>query len=322
MAAGTALLPVGPVRWYRAGAPSGRAGSRDRRPPRRVPARRHRLGSRHDVLRGFDAPTAASSPATSSPDPQSVLLPALTGRAIRGLYYDDRSGLLWAVGNVIDGAVASGRSTPATGCRGVRGVRRRRRVPQRPRRHGDRVTSPTRAVDWLVGSRSTPRRGCPAAPSATLALSGAWPVSPRGNHQRQRDSRAAGRFARPQQQPRRWAVAGQRDDRSGDDHPRQGGPGHHRRRRARDRRDDLYNVRGSGPNQVSVLLLRQSGTGWTAKWAGARSDETLDVPSTATLAGGWLWVINARFGTPPPFTSALLDHPAPGEVAELRLSRG
>ena len=40
----------------------------------------------------------------------------------------------------------------------------------------------------------------------------------------------------------------------------------------------LYNVRGSGPNQVSVLLLRQSGTGWTAKWAGARTDETLDVP--------------------------------------------
>ena len=59
----------------------------------------------------------------------------------------------------------------------------------------------------------------------------------------------------------------------------------------------LYDVRGSGQNSVAVLLLSQSGSGWTAKWAGARSDETLDVPSTTTLAGGWLWVINARFGT-------------------------
>ena len=32
--------------------------------------------------------------------PQSVLLPPADGRAIRGLYYDDRSNLLWFVGNV------------------------------------------------------------------------------------------------------------------------------------------------------------------------------------------------------------------------------
>ena len=31
---------------------------------------------------------------------RSVLLPPSAGRAIRGLYYDDRSGLLWAAGNV------------------------------------------------------------------------------------------------------------------------------------------------------------------------------------------------------------------------------
>ena len=61
-------------------------------------------------------------------------------------------------------------------------------------------------------------------------------------------------------------------------------------------------MRGSDPNQVVRPAARPSGTGWTAKWAGARSDETLDVPSTTTLAGGWLWVINARFGTPSPLT--------------------
>src|SRR5512133_1482494 len=37
---------------------------------------------------------------------RSVLLPASTGRAIRGLFFDDRSGLLWFVGNVGGGVNA------------------------------------------------------------------------------------------------------------------------------------------------------------------------------------------------------------------------
>ncbi|MCU1538268.1 MAG: hypothetical protein JWP82_2619 [Humibacillus sp.] len=62
----------------------------------------------------------------------------------------------------------------------------------------------------------------------------------------------------------------------------------------------LYKVRGSGQYEVSVLRLSQTSGGWSAKWAGARSDETLDIPSTATLAGGWLWAVNARFGVASP----------------------
>jgi hypothetical protein len=67
--------------------------------------------------------------------------------------------------------------------------------------------------------------------------------------------------------------------------------------------DVVYNVRGSGQNEVSVLRLRSAGSGWTASWRGARSDSTLDVPSTATLAGGWLWAVNARFGVASPGTA-------------------
>ena len=63
----------------------------------------------------------------------------------------------------------------------------------------------------------------------------------------------------------------------------------------------LYNVRGSGPYEVSVLRLAPTATGWSAKWVGARTDDTLDIPSTATLAGGWLWAVNARFGVASPF---------------------
>ncbi len=66
----------------------------------------------------------------------------------------------------------------------------------------------------------------------------------------------------------------------------------------------LYNVRGTGGNSVSVLVLSRSRSGWRAKWAGQRSDRTLDVPSTATVAGGWLWAVNARFGVASPDTAS------------------
>ena len=66
----------------------------------------------------------------------------------------------------------------------------------------------------------------------------------------------------------------------------------------------LYNVRGSGQYEVSVLELTPTGSTWVAAWRGARTDETLDIPSTATLAGGWLWAVNARFGVASPGTAS------------------
>ena len=52
-----------------------------------------------------------------------------------------------------------------------------------------------------------------------------------------------------------------------------------------------------------MLDLAAMPTGWVARWRGARTDDTLDVPSTATLAGGWLWAVNARFDVASPDTA-------------------
>ena len=108
--------------------------------------------------------------------PQSVLLPPADGRAIRGLYYDDRSGLLWFVGNVNtlqpDGTVtvdqyvwaintadgctwSSGSSPSAAGSTTTSSSR----TPT--------STSPTRVSTGWSGYRSTPPRGSPAAASAS-----------------------------------------------------------------------------------------------------------------------------------------------------------
>ena len=72
----------------------------------------------------------------------------------------------------------------------------------------------------------------------------------------------------------------------------------------------LYDVRGSAPTEVSVLQLSRRRHGWVATWRGALTDETLDVPSTATWAAGSLWAVNARFGVAFARHGALLDHPA------------
>jgi hypothetical protein len=60
-------------------------------------------------------------------------------------------------------------------------------------------------------------------------------------------------------------------------------------------------VRGTGQKEVSVLrLAHHDDDTWSAKWLKALTDSTLDVPSTATTAGGWLWAVNARFGVASP----------------------
>jgi hypothetical protein len=64
----------------------------------------------------------------------------------------------------------------------------------------------------------------------------------------------------------------------------------------------LYVVRGRPdlPNSVSVVRL---GERLRSGRVVATLTDSLDVPSTATLAAGHLWVVNARFGTPSPETA-------------------
>lgn len=65
----------------------------------------------------------------------------------------------------------------------------------------------------------------------------------------------------------------------------------------------LYNVRGSGGQDVTVLRLREHHGVWTAKVKGVLSSTDVDVPTTGTLAAGSFWVVNARFGNPSPATA-------------------
>jgi hypothetical protein len=229
---------------------------------------------------------------------RSELLPALTGRAIRGLYYDDRSNLLWFVGNVstvqwvwainaTTGALVFGQFAAGGGF------------------HNDLVVTDSYVyvtdsrVDRLVRVPLNPATGLPSGSINFLALGGAWPVGPAGanNANGIRELPDGSLVLNNSHVGGLWQV----NTTTGVARtiPVKWGPGIIGGDGLEIDGTILYNVRGSGPNQVSVLLLRQSGTGWTAKWAGARTDETLDVPSTAALAGGWLWVINARFTTPP-----------------------
>jgi hypothetical protein len=59
----------------------------------------------------------------------------------------------------------------------------------------------------------------------------------------------------------------------------------------------LFVVRGTDDESVTMLRLDQSGA--TARVEQVLRDTAFDVPSTATFAGGHLWVVNARFDTEP-----------------------
>ncbi len=230
-----------------------------------------------------------------------TLWPGETGRAVRGLIYDHRTGLLWVAGQIGTtgyvwairsraGTVAQATAVPGAVflndlvvTRDAVWVTDSRLAPDRltkiTLRHGGRPTgeAPTfrpLGGDWPAGNGSAVNaNGIRQLPDGTLllnnsAVGGLWQVSPR--------SGAA----------RSVPVIGGPGITAGDGLLVEG--------------RTIYVVRGSGPAEVSVLTLDRTRSGWSARWRGARTDETLDVPSTATLAGGALWAVNARFGVADP----------------------
>ncbi|KRB46019.1 MULTISPECIES: hypothetical protein [unclassified Terrabacter] len=231
-----------------------------------------------------------------------TLLAPEAGRSLRGLYFDHRTGLVWAVGSLgtvghvwaVDarsGAVVGDTVVPGAGFLNDLVVTRQA------------VWATDSNVDRLTVVRLT-RQGRPSgAPAEFVALTGDWPTSPPNtfnangiralphgpvvlNH-----SRVGGLWqvdpgsgvARP------IPVTGGPPITSGDGLELVG--------------RTLYNVRGSGPQDVSVVRLRRDGGGWRARWVATLTDAALDVPSTATAALGSLWVVNARFGIPSPDTA-------------------
>lgn len=232
----------------------------------------------------------------------SVLLPGAAGRQMRGLYRDPRSGLVWAAGNV--GAVghvwAVDGSTGAVVADVV--------VPGAVFLND--LVATTHAV-WVTDSRvdrltaiAVTADGQPTgADPTTLPLGGAWPAGDgtavNANGIREladgwlvlNNSRTGGLFQVDPATGQAVVI------------PVSGGPGLVGGDGLELVGSTLYDVRGSGQYEVAVLDLVATPTGWAARWRGARTDDTLDIPSTATVAGGWLWAVNARFGVASPGTA-------------------
>jgi len=232
-----------------------------------------------------------------------VLLAPATGRSLRGLFWDRRTGLVWAVGSLgtdahvwavggRSGAVVADVLVPGGGFLNDLVVTERA------------VWVTDSQVDRLARIALT-RRGLPGGPGATfLPLSGEWPgTAPNtfgANGIRElsdgslvlNHSTAGGLW---QVNPR-TGVTREIEVRGG---PRPvSGDG------LVIRGNTLYNVRGSGGSDVSVYRLRRHNGAWVATARGLLTDATLDVPSTATFAAGSLWAVNARFGVASPDTAS------------------
>lgn len=226
-----------------------------------------------------------------------VLLPGAPGRQVRGLFWDARSGLVWAVGNV-------GQEAHVWAVDGQTGEVVLDVVVEGGLFLNDLVV--TDEVVWVTDSRVDRLVGIPVGADGqptggdliVLELTGEWPAYDGTNLNANgiRELPDGSLVLNNSRYGGLWQV----DPVTGEtvEIPVLGGPGIIGGDGLEIDGTTLYNVRGSGPNQVSVLELEATEDGWTARWRGARTDETLDVPSTATLSGGWLWVVNARFGVP------------------------
>jgi len=236
----------------------------------------------------------------------ATLLPGAPGRSLRGLFHDDRCGVVWAVGGVTSDGVTKGHVWCVDATTGA--VRHDVLVPGAVFLN-DLVVTDT-AV-WVTDSR-VDRLTVITHDHATMSvsgptfvqLSGAWPsgngtannangirLLPDGDIVLN-NSRVGGLWQVTPATGVARAI------------PVHGGPGITGGDGLETDGSVLYNVRGTGGNAVSVLRLSQTSSGWAADWRGARTDDTLDVPSTATLAGGWIWAVNARFGVASPDTAS------------------
>ncbi|RKT79879.1 hypothetical protein DFJ68_3357 [Terracoccus luteus] len=232
----------------------------------------------------------------------TVLLPGATGRNLRGLYWDRRTNLVWAVGNVgevghvwaVDGdtgAVAG--DTVIDGAVFLNDL-----VVTR-----DAVYVTDSNVDRLAVLRLT-RGGTPSgAPVRFLRLRGAWPAGGGSeiNANGIRELPGGDLVLNNSRVGGLWQV----DPSTGRTReiPVAGGPGIVAGDGLEIRGTTLYVVRGSDDASVAVVRLQPTPSGWTARWLRALSSDDLSVPSTATLVGSNLFAVNARFGVPSPDTA-------------------
>ena len=230
-----------------------------------------------------------------------LLSPAVAGRSLRGMQYDERTRLLWVVGsdatvakvwalNPDSGAVV--RTITVPGGLFLNDLVVTRRAVWVTDSFADRLTR-FALTDGYGGGTGEP---------TFVAITGAWPATKPNtfgaNGIRQLpdgklvlDNSAAGGLyvvARGTGVATAIPVTGGAIT-SGD---------------GLELRDKtLYVVRGSGKSDVSVLRLKREDGVWRARFKGVLTSPELDVPSTGTIAAGALYVVNARFGNPTPDTA-------------------
>ncbi|WP_413248883.1 SMP-30/gluconolactonase/LRE family protein [Sinomonas flava] len=231
----------------------------------------------------------------------STLWAGSPGRSLRGLRFDPRTGYLWAVGNDAEGSkvwALDGGSGQVAAVTPVADTAFLNDLDFAD----DGVWVTDSFGDQLALVRLTPNGEPASVPAERLALGGDWPGGSgfRANGVRTlpdgslvlNNSSAGGLWRVPLPSGEVQPI------------PVSGGPGIVSGDGLELRGSTLYNVRGTGGNEVAVLRLNRPRGAWSATWVGDRTDATLDVPSTATLAGGWLWAVNARFGVTSPETAA------------------
>ncbi|WP_077490958.1 hypothetical protein [Sinomonas mesophila] len=221
------------------------------------------------------------------------LLPAAAGRSLRGLRWDARSGYVWAVGSQGGGVVwavdaATGAVVSATPVPGAAFLN---------------DLDVTADAVWVTDSRvnrltriAAPGGAPTGGPATFLDLVGDWPIVSGFSANGLRALPDGSLVLNNTTAGGLWRVP--LPSGAVEPIPVSGGPGIIGGDGLELDGPILYNVRGAGADSVAVVILTHDG-GWSANWAGNRRDETLDVPSTATVAGGWLWAVNARFGVQP-----------------------
>lgn len=228
-----------------------------------------------------------------------VLWPGASGRSLRGLYWDRRTGLVWAVGNRGDAAyvwaidASSGSVMHRFAVPGgvfLNDLVVTRRAVYVTDSYVDRITVIALRADghpsvsrpsfvtlgglWPGPDGVFKANGVRALPDGSLVMNhdrvgGLWRVHP--------TTGAATRI--PVDGPRPQAGDGLVIDGT-----------------------LLYNVRSRDDYSVDVLRLSRAATdsGWRARFVTSLTDPGLDVPSTATISGQHLWAVNARFGIASP----------------------
>ncbi|MDQ2757512.1 MAG: hypothetical protein M3Y71_13280 [Actinomycetota bacterium] len=232
-----------------------------------------------------------------------VLLAGSAGRQLRGLFYDARTGIVWAAGNVETVAhvwavgSASGRvlqDTVVPGGGFLNDLVVDRDAVWVTDSYVDRLTK----IPLSSGGRPT------GAAPAFLPLTGQWPAFGGGsiNANGIRTLPGSGLVLNNSRVGGLWRVhpgtgrtteiplTGTPTVVSGDGLERQG--------------TTLWVVRGDGTSSVTQVELERTASGWRGHVDAVLTSSGLDVPSTATRAAGGLYAVNARFGTPSPATAS------------------